>query len=263
MNRDEFLNTFIDISTEKGVDTKNLRNFLQGKFLNVEEKIVCAHEISDSLYIAHKALTDHPKEGVIAEFGCFNGGMSAKLSILAAKLGKKLVIFDSFQGLPCDAKYKTYNPNLEILGDFHRTQFAQSLDTVRKNIEDNGDISVCEFIPGWIEDTLPTTNYVYSTVFIDVDIIETAQFIIKNIWNKIESDGLFTHESCIKDYMDRLLCPIWWKENFNCQPPQIARKCDENSSGFLLAPCLNYLYKSDSGYKTNSTPDSLNNPFEI
>ena len=39
-------------------------------------------------------------EGCIVEAGCFKGGSTAKFSLVAEKLGRPLIVFDSFQGLP-------------------------------------------------------------------------------------------------------------------------------------------------------------------
>ncbi|HLT27990.1 MAG TPA: TylF/MycF/NovP-related O-methyltransferase, partial [Zeimonas sp.] len=37
---------------------------------------------------------------MLVEAGCFKGGSTAKLSLLAELAGRELVVFDSFEGLP-------------------------------------------------------------------------------------------------------------------------------------------------------------------
>src|SRR6266480_1140884 len=38
--------------------------------------------------------------GVVVECGCYKGGSTANLSLICAKAGRKLHVFDSFAGLP-------------------------------------------------------------------------------------------------------------------------------------------------------------------
>jgi O-methyltransferase len=38
--------------------------------------------------------------GSVVECGCYVGGSTANLSLVCAATGRKLIIFDSFQGLP-------------------------------------------------------------------------------------------------------------------------------------------------------------------
>jgi O-methyltransferase len=42
--------------------------------------------------------------GVIVEAGCYKGGSTAKFSLMAEKVNRDLVVFDSFQGIPENAE---------------------------------------------------------------------------------------------------------------------------------------------------------------
>ena len=82
-----------------------------------------------------------------------------------------------------------------------------------KKIEDlRGNLSVCEFHIGLIEETWGLTDYKPSCCFIDVDIISTARFILKSIVTRLEGNLIFTHESCVSDYMEAILDEGWWRE---------------------------------------------------
>ena len=39
-------------------------------------------------------------EGVVVECGCFLGGSTANLSLVCEVVGRELIVYDSFEGLP-------------------------------------------------------------------------------------------------------------------------------------------------------------------
>ena len=92
--------------------------------------------------------------------------------------------------------------------------------------------------------------------FIDVDLIPTAKEIIKKVWNKITTIGLFTHEACIRDYMKEILNSNFWMHNFNSKPPSCLSdyvKKQKKSHGLPLAGCLDFLIKQKS-FNNEDTP---------
>lgn len=236
MTEDEFTS----LATGSGPDKKHIRESLASYFHTVQKTLPCAHYVYDALYISHHILKYHHIPGDIAEFGCFEGGMSAKLAKVAQLTGKKYYIFDSFKGLPHDATYETYDPELKSLGQFTKNQFSCTRKKLLENLKKFGVQNQCILIEGLIENTLPNNTKPFHTVFIDVDLHETAQFIIKNLWNHIQSTGIFTHEACLKGYMDHILNPTWWQENFQSQPPKTQGK-----PGLHLAGCLDFLQKEN------------------
>jgi O-methyltransferase len=76
------------------------------------------------------------------EAGCFKGGSTAKLSLGAQLSGRKLLVFDAFEGLPDPVTEQ------EKLG-FSKGAYEGSLEEVQKNVHAYGAIEVCEFFPGW------------------------------------------------------------------------------------------------------------------
>ena len=46
------------------------------------------------------------KEGVIAEFGCYKGISTVAMSIAAKYAGRRLLVFDSFEGLPAPVEVR-------------------------------------------------------------------------------------------------------------------------------------------------------------
>lgn len=237
MTEDEFIN----LATEKGPDKRNIRTSLAGYFHTVQKNLPCSHYVYDALYISHHILKTHHIPGDIAEFGCFEGGMSAKLAKVAQLTGKKYYIFDSFTGLPHEASYEVYEPEIKSLGEFTKNQYSCSRKKVQENLKWFKVEKQCILIEGLIENTLPNNIKPFHTIFIDVDLHDTAQFIIKNLWNHIQSPGIFTHEACLKGYMEHILNPEWWHENLKRKPPKFQGK-----PGLQLAGCLDFLYKDEN-----------------
>ena len=77
------------------------RRDVLARMRNVTANVECPHTESQVLAFMIEVLAlPSSVEGVIVEAGSFKGGSTAKLSFAAALAGRKLVVFDSFQGLP-------------------------------------------------------------------------------------------------------------------------------------------------------------------
>jgi len=143
-------------------------------------------------------------EGNIAEFGCFKGGSTAKLSLTAARVGKRLLVFDSFQGLPepevWDAEHQ-----IERTRVFKRGEYSGTLEEVRANVARWGLIDVCEFHRGWFRDTLPTLREPLSVVFADVDLAASLSEVLDHTWPRLSSRGVFFAHDATDEKLQRVL----------------------------------------------------------
>lgn len=106
-------------------------------------------------YKAHVAMaatllaTPPEVDGVVVECGSWKGGTSANLSLICAAAGRRLVVYDSFRGLPAAEEGDRHaRPEAEGM-------FAGDMATVRRNVGRYGDVARCEFRAGWFADTLP------------------------------------------------------------------------------------------------------------
>lgn len=234
---------FICTASETGVDTKETRQQLLRLFHHIHDNVECAHCVADPLHISHDLLTNQHLTGPILEMGCFKGGMTCKLSHVAALLGRKLCVFDTFEGLPETAHYRTSEFVPKELGRFEKGQFACSLEDVKANVSTYGRLDCCEFYPGRIEDTLPYFADNPSLVFIDVDLVPTAQFIIRQLWHRIQNNKLFTHEGCIEEYMNNMRNQTWWTAYFRTERPQMGSEVLQTAFGLPGSNCLDYFIK--------------------
>ncbi len=169
----------------------DLRRQLLAAFLYISTKVPCSHAESDILRISDFILRlprDLP--GDIVECGVFKGGASSKFSLVAAAIGRKLVLCDAFQGFPTGADKE--DARLSV-GDKLGT-----LDEVRQNVSLYGDPSVVEVVPGWLEHTLPelrATGRLLVTVFEDTDLYDAAATCIKGLYPLLQPGGrMFTHD---------------------------------------------------------------------
>ena len=166
------------------------------------------------LAMALKILETPPEQpGDIVECGTWKGGSAANLSLICRIVGRKLLIFDSFEGLPegdesdRQAVYQT--------GDY-----CGPLDEVKKNIERYGAIECCEFIKGWFDDSLPTLDRPVLLAFIDVDLELSLETCVRYIWpNLVERGYIFIDEYVSLDYCAIFWSEEYWKRYFDRRPP--------------------------------------------
>jgi len=167
------------------------------------------------LAMALKILEAPPEiHGDVVECGTWKGGSAANLSLVCEIAGRRLVVFDSFQGLPegveGDREAVSYAP-----GDFHG-----SLEEVRENVSRYGCLGVCEFVPGWFERTLPAYEGPVLLAYLDVDLEASLETCVRELWPKLLDCGhVFIDEYFELDYCALFWSEWWWREHFDRAPP--------------------------------------------
>ena len=86
------------------------------------------------LAMAVKLLEIPPEvEGVVVECGCYLGGSTANLSLVCEIVGRELVVYDSFEGLPApDPRDKYGNPFMEGILDADLEQVKANVRRLRR-----------------------------------------------------------------------------------------------------------------------------------
>jgi len=173
-----------------------------------------------SSYRAHLAMalkileTPPDVPGDIAEFGTWMGGSAANLSLVCRIVGRKLKVYDSFEGLP------EPEPSEHIGQPSAKGLYCGTLQEVKSNIERYGAIECCEFVKGWFKDTLPKLDSPLLLAYLDVDFESSLHTCVKYIWpNLVEQGYLFTDESGELDYVALFYSEKWWRKYFNRTPP--------------------------------------------
>lgn len=166
------------------------------------------------LAMALKILETPPDvAGAIVECGSWQGGSSANLSMICKLTNRKLIIFDSFEGLP-------ESQEIDRQGFYETGDYCGSLETVQNNIKRFGEYDVCEFRKGWFENTLPDLNEPVLLAFIDVDLELSLETCVRYIWPNLTEQGyMFIDEYVGLDYCAIFWSEEYWKRVFNRTPP--------------------------------------------
>ena len=167
------------------------------------------------LAMALKILETPPEApGDVVECGTWKGGCAANLSLVCKIAGRKLKIYDSFQGLPegeSDDREAQY---------YKKGDFCGALEEVKRNIEKYGAIDCCEFVEGWFNETLPKLNSNVLLAFLDVDLEASLDICVRFIWPRLSEHGyIFIDEVIGVDYCALFYSEKYWRKHFNRTPP--------------------------------------------
>ncbi|HZW29655.1 MAG TPA: TylF/MycF/NovP-related O-methyltransferase [Isosphaeraceae bacterium] len=225
------------------------RKDLLRKFAVIQGRVACAHPPYQFVLMA-QYLLDLAIPGPIVECGCFKGGSTAKLSLLAERTGRRLYVCDSFQGLPEPESDRERLLKGHGHGDtpdlaFRPGEYAGRIDEVRRNVDRFGCLDVSEFIPGFFSDSLPGLDIEPAFVFIDVDYVSSARDCLRHLWPRLAPGGYwFTHEAAYPDYILGILAPGFWREVLGECPPVIMGAGSGLSGN---APGIAYFRKGAAG----------------
>ena len=189
---------------------------------HISRQIRCAHNPSHALaFILDMLSAPRNEPGCFVEAGCFKGGSTAKFSVIAKMLNRELVIFDSFEGLPDNREAHVQSlQGHSIEGWFAGGAFYGSLDEVKKNISDYGEISVCHFIKGYFDETMPHFTRPVLSGFLDVDLASSTKSCLKYLFPLLVKGGVL----CSQDGDFPLVREVFsdaafWRDEVGVTPP--------------------------------------------
>ncbi|MGA2159121.1 MAG: TylF/MycF/NovP-related O-methyltransferase [Dehalococcoidia bacterium] len=127
-------------------------------------------------------------EGDIVECGAYNGGGTCKLSFIAKITNRKLIVCDSFEGLP-DVLENEWNY-------FKKGDYSAAQSVFNSNVSKFGCPDHLEILPGWFDQTLPTLKgRKFVAIFEDADIYESVKCCLDNLWDGLQPGcRMYTHE---------------------------------------------------------------------
>ena len=197
------------------------RLLLTKRLYIISHAIDCRHAENEILsFIGEIASMLDSTPRCIVEAGCYKGGSTAKFSIAAKMMDKRLVIFDSFEGLP------EYNDLLD--GDMFDNHyhppgsFYASINEVKKNIDTYGELEVCEFIKGWYEDTMPGFSREISAVFLDVALASSTRTCLKYLYPLLVEGGiLYSNDGYSPPICSVFSDDEFWQKEVGCLKPDI------------------------------------------
>jgi O-methyltransferase len=146
---------------------------------------------------------------------------TASLSLVCALTGRRIHVFDSFEGLP--------NPDVAVhhIGTgsevkYEKGDYAGSLDEVRANVAKFGRLEVCEFVVGFFSDTLPlrAADDRYVMIFEDADLVSSVRDVLTHAWNRLQQGCIFfTHEARDTEVVTLFFDRGWWRQVLGTEAP--------------------------------------------
>jgi hypothetical protein len=161
------------------------------------------------------------RPGCVVEAGCFKGSSAAKFSIAASLAGRRLVVCDSFQGLPAfDEKHGMSIENRQIV--FNEGDFAGSLAEVRGNIERFGALHACGFVEGWFDESLRSWSEPIAAIYLDVDLAASTRACLKYLYPWLVPGGvLYSQDGHIPLVLEVFEDEAFWRTELDSAPPRV------------------------------------------
>jgi len=253
---DDFIN--FDYGKDYNV-TKNLRLSILHRLQISLSQVEAATSLKTQVILIKKILSIKKKKNLcIVECGCFKGSSTIALSIAAKIIGAKLIIYDSFEGLPSSEKSmgpRSY-PHLNLYGYYRKGMYKGQLAEVIRNISIFGEISVCEFRKGLFETVLKKHKEKIQFLFLDVDLTTSTKSCIKYLWKKLDDNSyVYTDDACDLKVVSVWFDNQWWRKNLNeTAPGFVGSGCGLPISGNYSG--LGYVYKKK--FKLKNLSSSIN-----
>lgn len=203
---------------QREFERKHGRDLL-GATKRVQASVESGHTQDEILQVIDAVLTSPP--GLVVEAGCWLGASSAKLSLACAKAGKKLAVFDSFEGLPVnDEIHETNTDGAPIR--FDGGDFAGPIDVVKGNVARFGDPSVVSYHKGWFSETMPSLNEPVCVAYVDVDLVLSTKDCLKYLYPLLVPGGvIFSQDGHVPKVIDLLRDDSFWRDEVGVEKPRM------------------------------------------
>ncbi len=156
----------------------------------------------------------------VVEAGSGKGASTAKLSLAVRRTGGRLVVFDSFRGIPANDERHVNLYGRPVV--FREGAFAARLAEVRRNLDRFGAPEVCDLRKGLFEDTLPGLDDGVDVALLDVDLLESTRTCIRQLWPRLRSGAvLFTQDGHLRAIVELLGDAEFWRGEVGSEPPEV------------------------------------------
>jgi O-methyltransferase len=178
------------------------------RFLIIDWYVGHAHKPGEISGIC-RALADRPARSgeIVLEAGCWQGGSSAKFSIICSMLGYRLSIYDSFEGV------EEMETEEKLSGYDFSGKYKAPERVLRKNLALYGETGVCSIRKGWFANTLAIGPVPYRVrlAYIDCDLAKSTREALAGIVPALVDDGwIFSQDFHIRSVQKLLSDPDTW-----------------------------------------------------
>lgn len=159
-------------------------------------------------------------KGDVIECGVWKGASTASLSLVCRIVRRRLLVCDSFEGLPDDGLKPHVAPHFGIYGYYRPGMFCGRLEEVRGNVRAFGDLEMCDFVPGFFSSSLYSLPSPLVFAFLDVDLVGSTQDCLRHIWPRLVEGGtIYTDDAGDMDVVRVFFDELWWQQNLKCSAP--------------------------------------------
>ena len=198
------------------------RLWLVWRFVHITNRVRTYHTQTQLLTVAEAILQRRGQSGLtVVECGVGKGGSTAKLSLLAQRAGARLVVFDSFRGMPPnDERHEGIDGLVRV---FRRGAFHGRLREVQRTVATFGAPEVVDYRKGWFADTLPHFHEPVDVVLLDVDLLASTRTCLVHLAPRLRPGGvIFTQDGHLRAIADLLADEVFWRDEVGVVPPRIA-----------------------------------------
>jgi len=218
------INLVIDFLFEKTPHVSLLKKlFLIIKFYYISFAVDCAHNNFEMLTMA-RSIFKLPSNinGDIIEAGSYKGGGTAKLSLIAKIVNRRLIVFDSFYGIPENNEIHSYGKYKKRSFVFTKGAYKGTLSEVKKNVEKYGAPDVCIYKKGLFEETMPKFHGKAAFIFLDVDLASSTRTCLKYLYPLLSPNGvLYSHDGHLTLVTHIFENKTFWKKEVGFLQPKI------------------------------------------
>ena len=192
------------------------------RYTAISQNVAC-HHTEEEIFQYARAILATPKAvpGSFVEAGCFKGGGTAKFSLAAKIAGRKLLVLDSFEGIPEHNEPHEKN----IFGNsafFRKGSYKGELEEVKDNVAKYGSVENCEFVKGWFEDTLPAIQEPLAGIYLDVDLAASTRTCLRYLYPRLQEGGvLFSQDGHLPLVIDVFSDERFWEQEVGYPKPHI------------------------------------------
>ena len=184
--------------------------------------VECPHTQREMLMVMEAfAKTKSSPQAVFVEAGCYKGGSTAKLSLMAKLLGRRLIVFDSFEGLPDNSEQHGNS----IFGEpttFVKGAYCGTMERVATNVRKYGHSESVEMVKGWFDDTMPSFKEKVAVAYVDVDLVSSTKTCLKFLYPLLVEGGtIFSQDAHLPLIIELLSDQNFWRDELGASAPAI------------------------------------------
>lgn len=192
------------------------------RFVTTTNHVRTYHTQAEMLTVADRILRLGGRPGLtVVEAGSGKGGSTAKLGLATRVAGGRLLVFDSFRGIPANDEVHRTLWGRPVA--FRAGAFRGRLPSVRRVVARFGAPEVCEFRKGWFADTLPALDGPVDVALLDVDLLSSTRTCLAHLVPRLRPGGaIFTQDGHLEAVVDLLGDGRFWRDEVGVEPPRIA-----------------------------------------